>query len=91
MAGQLLANGTATHPYLGVSLARLTQQIHDQLGVTAQQGALVAAVAPNWPAAAAGLRSGDVITSFASHPIAGVEDAVGALRDVKPDQQVREA
>jgi putative serine protease PepD len=45
-------------------------------------------VAPNSPAAAAGLRPGDVITSFANHPIAGVEDVAGALRDVQPDQQV---
>jgi serine protease Do len=88
VADQLLANGTATHPYLGVSLAPLTPQIRDRLGVTAQQGALVAAVAPNSPAAAAGLRPGDVLTSFAGHPIAGVEDVAGALRDVQPGQQV---
>jgi serine protease Do len=88
VADQLLADGTATHPYLGVSLARLTPQIRDRLGVIAQQGALVVAVAANSPAAAAGLRPADVITSFAGHPVAGVEDLAGALRDVAPGQQV---
>lgn len=48
----------------------------------------MAAVAPNSPAAAAGLRPGDVVTSLAGHPVAGAEDVAGALRGVQPDQQV---
>jgi S1-C subfamily serine protease len=33
IADQLLADGNATHPYLGVSLGRLTPQIRQTLGV----------------------------------------------------------
>jgi S1-C subfamily serine protease len=88
VADQLLANGTATHPYLGVSIGRLTPQIRNLLGVTAQQGALVVAVAEKSPAAASGLRAADVITSFAGRPITATEDLLGALRDTRPGQQV---
>lgn len=88
VADQLLATGTATHPYLGVSIGRLTPQIRTSLGVTAQQGALVVAVAENSPAAASGLRAADVITLFANRPITAAEDLLGALRDTRPGQQV---
>ena len=88
VADQLLADGTATHPYLGVSLGRLTPQIRDRLGVTAQQGALVVGIAPGGPAATAGLRPGDVITALAGHPVASVEDLAAALRGTEPGQQV---
>ena len=88
VAEQLLADGTATHPYLGVSLGRLTPQIRDRLGVTAQQGALVVGIAPGGPAATAGLRPGDVITALAGHPVASVEDLAAALRGTEPGQQV---
>ncbi len=88
VAEQLLADGAATHPYLGVSLGRITPQIREQLGVPAESGALVLAVQPGGPAAGADLRSGDVVTRFADRDIDAVEDLLGALRDTEPGQQV---
>lgn len=86
VADQLLADGTAIHPYLGVRLAPLTPQIRDALGVTAQQGAVVAGVVPDGPAAGAGVRPGDVLVALDGRPITSVTDVYAALRDIAPGQ-----
>lgn len=86
IAGQLLADGTATHSYLGVRLARLTPEIRRGLGVAAESGALVTAVVPGGPAAAAGVRRGDVVVALGNRPVASVEDLIGALRETEPKQ-----
>lgn len=88
IAEQLLADGTATHPYLGVSLGRLTPQIAQALNVGVEAGALVFGVEPGGPAAAAGVRQGDVIVDLADRPVASVEDVLAVLRDTEPGQQV---
>lgn len=88
VADQLLANGTARHPYLGVSLAGLTPQIRQSLGVAVDRGALVIDLDPQGPAAAAGIRRGDVIVSLAGRDVGSVEDLLGALRGTEPGAQV---
>ena len=85
-AGQLLADGTATHPYLGVRLARLPPEIRRGLGVAAESGALVTAVVPGGPVAAAGVRRGDVVVALGDRPVTSVEDLIGALRETEPQQ-----
>lgn len=88
VAEQLLADGTATHSFLGVSLARLTPQISEQLGVTADAGALVMGIQPGGPAAAAGVQPGDVVVRLGDRQVGSIEDLLGALRDTEPGQQV---
>jgi serine protease Do len=88
VADQLLANGKATHPFLGVSLGELTPSIRQQLGVAVDSGAVVLGVDPGSPAAAAGVQPSDVIVRFNDTPIANVADVLGALRTTKPGDQV---
>lgn len=88
IAEQLLADGTATHPYLGVSLGRLTPQIAQALDVGVDAGALVLGVEPGGPAATAGVRQGDVIVELADRPVASIEDVLSVLRDTEPGRQV---
>ncbi|GAA4763920.1 S1C family serine protease [Actinomycetospora chibensis] len=85
---QLLVDGTADHPYLGVAVQPLTGALRDLLGVAAQRGAVVLDVAPAGPAAGAGIRPGDVITRVGSSEIATVGELLGALRGTRPGQQV---
>ncbi|MCT2584436.1 S1C family serine protease [Actinophytocola gossypii] len=87
VAEQLLADGEATHSYLGVSLGRLTPAIQEQLGVAVDHGALVLDIDRDGPAAEAGVRQGDVVVEFADQEIRSVEDLLAALRDTEPDQR----
>ncbi|MDN5918104.1 MAG: trypsin-like peptidase domain-containing protein [Pseudonocardia sp.] len=87
IADQLLVDGTATHPYLGVTLARLTPEIRRSLGVSAESGVLVVDVAAGGPAAAAGVRRGDVIVALGDRPVGSVEGLIGALRETEPEQR----
>jgi serine protease Do len=87
IADQLLADGTATHPVLGVSLARLTPEIGRALGVAAESGALVTQVPLGGPAAAAGVQPGDVVVALGDREVSSIEDVLGALRDTEPGRQ----
>lgn len=88
VAGQLLDHGSATHPYLGVSVGQLTSAIRERLGVQTDHGALVLGVDQGGPAASAGMRPGDVIVELAGKQVRDVEDLLAALRQTKPGQQV---
>lgn len=83
VADQLLADGTATHPYLGIAVAPLTPQIRSAFGVRAEEGALVVRVDPGGPAATAGVRPGDVLVAVGDRPVATVTDVYAALRGIE--------
>jgi putative serine protease PepD len=72
VAEQLIANGVAQHPQLGVT-ARDVEQ-------TGQQGAVVASVVPDTGAARAGLREGDLITAVDGQPVTSTESLVALVR-----------
>ncbi|WP_309112638.1 trypsin-like peptidase domain-containing protein [Saccharothrix sp.] len=88
VAGQLLDDGTATHPYLGVSAGRLTAQIRERFDIDVERGALVLGVDEGGPAAAAGVAVGDVIVRMGQDEVGSVEDLLGALRRTEPGEQV---
>lgn len=81
---QLIEDGEATHPYLGVSLRQLTPAIREELGLRADHGAVVTGVDENGPAASAGVETGDVIVEFNGEEIRSVEDLLTALRGTEP-------
>jgi serine protease Do len=84
---ELLADGTASHPFLGVSVGRVTTQIAEALGLDSDEGVLVLATVADGPAARAGLRPGDVITALDGDATRTVEDFLGSLRRSQPGQQ----
>jgi Do/DeqQ family serine protease len=51
-------------PWLGARLQAVTPEIADSLGLRSPTGALVASVVPNGPAARAGLKASDLITTI---------------------------
>ena len=61
---QLEHGGRVNRAYLGVRVQPVTQDLADGLGLPTAAGALIDTAEPGTPAAAAGLKSGDVITKM---------------------------
>jgi serine protease Do len=55
--------------WLGTRVQRLTPEMADALGVSKHNGAIVAEVVPNSPAADAGIQIGDVVQGFAHEAV----------------------
>jgi len=79
VADQLVKGGTVKRAYLGVMIQPLNQQMAEQFGVKVREGILVGDVRPDSPAAAAGLKAGDVIVKFDGKPVADVQQLVGMV------------
>jgi S1-C subfamily serine protease len=88
VADQLIEDGEADHPYLGVSLTNLTPQIAEQFGISAESGVLVTDVDPKGPAAEAGIEPGNVLTALGSQGVADTGDLLAALREYGPGDTV---
>jgi S1-C subfamily serine protease len=87
VADELLAHGRVKHAYIGLQPAPLTSEISSELHVTGG-GVLVYALAPDGPAAKAGIRPGDVLTAVGSQTVTSVEELFAALRHHDPGERV---
>ena len=74
---QIVATGRASHARLGVTVQDLNQTLAESFGLQRPDGALIANVAPDSAAAAAGLMPGDVVTEINGEPIRSEERRVG--------------
>jgi S1-C subfamily serine protease len=84
----LIAGKKVNHPFLGVRPDEITPQLVHDLHLSASTGALLIGVDPGSPAAAAGLRPGDIIVSFAGQAITSVDDFYVVLRNFAPGDRV---
>ena len=64
IVAQLKDKGSVSRGWIGVQIQRVTPEIADSLGLKKAAGALVSEPQANSPAAAAGIASGDVITTL---------------------------
>jgi serine protease Do len=88
VADQLIENGEAVHPYLGVYLSDLTQETASKFGSPVDSGALVEKVEPDGPADAAGIQRGDVVTAAGSEEVRSSGDLLSALRKYMPGDTI---
>jgi putative serine protease PepD len=100
VANQIIAHGKVVHTgraYLGIAATDALTQSGFPFGpggffgqgrgqITTVAGALVQAVAPEGPAAKAGVQTGDVITAVNGNPISSEDDLLTALAHAKPGQ-----
>jgi len=80
---QLIEYGAVQRGQLGLSVYAVTPEVARSLGLSKAAGGLVAQVIPGSPAAKAGVRAGDVVTTIAGHSIESNTDlrnAIGLLR-----------
>ena len=97
---ELMRTGRVEHPYLGISMQDVTDDIAGLIDLP-PEGVLVARVVPDSPAAEAGIRGGDtsvviegqsyivggdVITHADGLPVSSSDDVRRALRAKKPGQ-----
>ncbi len=98
VTAQLIAHGKVDHGYVGIAMNDVTPDNARFFGLGDASGAIVAQVSPDSPAAHAGLKQGDVITSFNGQKVTngsglqvsvsqvtpGSKISLGLLRDGKP-------
>ena len=85
---QLLKTGEVRSPFVGIRPGGITPELAQQLGLPRTDGVLVLDVVAGSPAAEAGLLPGDVVTSLNGQRVRSVEDFLGGLRVLRPEQQV---
>lgn len=66
---QILKQGKVIRGYLGIRLQSMSPELAKSFGSQTTQGALVADVVPDSPAARAGLRRGDIILAVDGEPV----------------------
>ena len=90
IAAQLIEKGAVTRGYLGVQLATALEPAEAlRLGLNRVSGALVEIVHPNTPAAAAGLRVGDVILQIEDVAVRDENHLINVVWPLPPGQKVK--
>jgi len=77
--GDLIANGSYAHPFVGIATAEITQAMAERLQLPAAQGLLIQSVEPGSGAAAAGLRGGTQQQEAGARQVATGGDIIVAI------------
>jgi len=88
---QLIQNGRVTNTgraTLGVNTVSVDAAVAEQMNLSVQQGALIVTIAPNGPAAQAGLQTGDVITRLGNEAVPNSQSLANALLLTNPGNTV---
>jgi len=88
IADQLKARGYVSRGWLGVTIQDLDQQLAESFGLDRPAGALIAGLTDNGPAAAAGLRPGDVILDYDGRELARSGDLPPLVGATAPGETV---
>jgi serine protease Do len=87
VVAQLKEHGRVERGWLGVYIQDVDRALAESLGLDKPQGALIAQVEPDSPAAKAGLEPGDVVVGFSGKPVVDASDLPHAVGLMKPGQE----
>ena len=88
VAEGLAKNGKVVRGFLGVSVQDITPSLADSFSLKNRAGALVAEVTPDSPAAKAGLKEGDVITSVNGESVTDSNKLTFTVSAVAPGTKI---
>jgi serine protease DegQ len=80
----LIKDGRVTRGWIGVEPRDLTPEIAQTLNLPVKQGVLITGVLQSGPAAAGGLRPGDVVVAIAGKPVVNTPQLLNAVAALKP-------
>jgi serine protease Do len=86
---QLKDSGSVTRGWIGVQIQNVTPDLADNLGLKSQSGALVAEAQKDSPAAAAGVKSGDVITAVDGDAVSDPHDLARRIAALGPKKTAK--
>jgi serine protease Do len=89
IVAELKNQGRVSRGWLGVQVQQVTPNIADQLGLKQAEGALVAELPSNSPAARAGIVPGDVLISLNGQAIRDPRELALKVAELQPGQAVR--
>jgi S1-C subfamily serine protease len=90
VADQLLSKGSIQHPYVGISMRDLNDDINKALGLPAGTvGVVIAKVASGSPGDNAGLQTGDVITNVDGQPVRSAADVRKFVKAHQPGDTIK--
>ncbi|MGJ7508511.1 S1C family serine protease [Variovorax sp. GT1P44] len=81
--------GKVTRGWIGVEPNDLSPELAETFGVKASAGVIITGVLQNGPAAKAGVRPGDVITSVGDRNIGNVQELLTTVAGLKPGNAAR--
>jgi Do/DeqQ family serine protease len=80
----IVKDGQVTRGWIGVEPNDLSPELAETFGVNVKSGVIITGVLQNGPAAQAGIRPGDVVTSVASKPVRNVSELLTGVAALKP-------
>ena len=89
VVAQLQSNGRVERGLLGIQIQPVTEELAQAMSLSSEKGALVAAVQPDSPALAAGLKAGDVIRSVDGKPVETIKELTRTISGMKPGSSVK--
>ena len=86
---QLKDKGRVTRGWIGAEVQSITPGLAESLGDNNLHGAIIASVKSNGPAAHAGLRTGDTITSVGGAPVKDANELTKKIHGMRPGSSVQ--
>jgi len=80
----IVRDGQVTRGWIGVEPNELSPELAETFGVKARAGVIITGVLQNGPAAQAGIRPGDVVTSVGGTAVTNVAELLSRVASLKP-------